>query len=114
MCSESLCIQQRNQKLEAAQLRCPLRSRWIVFFFALSLNVTSVAQLKQIDPAKLPRDQRAQSAYASAQKVEFMAHSWSPSWHYDTPKEEVASLLALSLHELQSTELASQDNEDLA
>lgn len=89
------------------------RRRWIVFFSTFLLSADVCAQLRQINPAKLPQDERVQTAYSNVRPIESMAHSWSPTWAYDTPKTQVASLLASSLRDLRSAEPAAPQNEEL-
>lgn len=88
--------------------------RWLIAFigtFFLGTNVC--AQLHQIDLAKLPQDAGVRTAYSNVEAVEFMAHSWSPTWSYSVPKTEVASKLSLSLAELRSAQTHAQQNEEL-
>jgi hypothetical protein len=42
-----------------------------------------------------------------------MAHNWSSTWAYDTPKTQVVSLLSSSLRDLRSAETAAPQNEEL-
>jgi hypothetical protein len=89
------------------------RRRWIVFVSTLLLSADLCAQLRQINPAKLPQDERVQTAYSNVRPIESMAHNWSPTWAYDTPKTQVASLLTSSLRDLRSAETAAPQNEEL-
>jgi hypothetical protein len=90
------------------------RLSWILFFcasFLISNNVC--AQLRHIDSTKLPQDERVQKAYSSLLPIEHFAHSWSQSWEYDTPKQQVVSLLTSSLHDLKLAEASAPQNEEL-
>ncbi|MFI5098662.1 MAG: hypothetical protein ACHQT6_11880 [Candidatus Acidiferrales bacterium] len=89
------------------------RRRWIVFFSTFLLSANVCAQLRQINPAKLPQGQRVQTTYSNVRPIESMAHSWSSTWTYDTPKTQVASLLTSSLRDLRSAEIAAPQNEEL-
>jgi hypothetical protein len=87
--------------------------RWIILFSTFSLGADVCAQLRQIDPAKFPEDQRVQTVFSKVRPIEYMAHSWSSTWSYDTPKTQVASLLRSSLHDLRSAEASAPQNEEL-
>ncbi len=90
------------------------RLSWILLFgitFLLSRDVC--AQLRQIDSAKLPQDERIQTTYARLLPIEHFARTWSNSWAYDTPKQQVVSLLTSSLHDLRSAEATAPQNEEL-
>src|SRR5258708_22029490 len=89
------------------------RRRWIVFFSAFLLSASAGAQFRQIDPAKLPQDQRVRAAYSGVQAVESMAHRWSPKWTYNTPKDQVVAQLTSGLNDLRSAETAAPGNEEL-
>lgn len=71
------------------------------------------AQLSQIDPAKLPQDERVKGAYSKVATVESLARNWSPNWNFDTPKEQVVSVLTTSLADLRSAEAGSPENSEL-
>jgi len=82
--------------------------------FAVSLSGTDArAQLRHIDPAKLPQDGRIQKIYSDLLPVEPMVHSWSSTWSHATPKEQVTSLLASSLHDLKVAETENPKNAEL-
>jgi hypothetical protein len=49
---------------------------WVAFLSTFFLSADLCAQLRQIDPAKLPQDQPVQTAYSSFRSIESMAHSW--------------------------------------
>lgn len=89
------------------------RRSWIMLFAALLLSGAGHAQLSQIDPAKLPQDERVKAAYSRALPVESLARDWSPNWAHDTPKEQVVSILASSFHDLRSAETSAPENEEL-
>lgn len=86
---------------------------WALFFGGLFLGGAVHAQLRQIDPEKLPQDEHVKSAYLSLLPVEPLARAWSPKWAHDTPKEQVVSLLKASLHDLNSAEIVAPENEEL-
>jgi hypothetical protein len=86
---------------------------WAIFLVGFMCSGTGYAQLAQINPSKLPQDQRVKAAYSSASSVESMARIWSPNWTYDTPKERVVSILSSSLQDLRSAEAASPENTEL-
>ena len=88
-------------------------SRWIALVWSvLAIGTSAAAQLKEIDPAKLPQDSRVQSAYKHVLPIESLAREWSPKWSYATPKEQVVSVLNSSLKELNSTEAEAAQNEE--
>jgi len=87
---------------------------WLVLFSAFLLSTDISAQLRHINPLKLPQDKPVQAAYSTVRSIEYMAHSWSPTWSYDTPKSQVASQLKASLTDLRSAVTASPQNEELA
>ena len=87
--------------------------RWIILFSTCSLCANVCAQLRQIEPSKFPEDQRVQTVFSKVSPIEYMAHGWSSTWGYDTPKTEVASLLRSSLHDLRSAEASAPQNEEL-
>jgi len=90
------------------------RLLWFVFIITTLFPGSVVfAQIRQIDPKKLPHDERVQAAYSDALAIEPMAHSWSDKWTRDTPKERVASELASDLHDLRSAEIAAPHDEEL-
>jgi hypothetical protein len=89
------------------------RLRWVVLFAGFLLSADVDAQLRQIDPAKLPQDPRVQSVFTNVRTIEYMAHSWSIKWSYDRPKNQVASLLKSSLGDLRSVEATVPQNEEL-
>jgi hypothetical protein len=84
-----------------------------MLFAALLLSRASYAQLRQIDQAKLPQDDRVKAAYSSVLPVESLTRAWSPNWSHDTPKEQVVSILASSLHDLRAAETSAAENEEL-
>ena len=86
---------------------------WITLFSTVLLSATVNAQLRQIDPAKLPDDQRVRLALSNVKPIEYMAHSWSSTWSYDRPKPQVASLLASSLRDIRSAKASAPQNEEL-
>ncbi len=77
------------------------------------LSVRASAQLRQINSARLPQDQRVQAAYSDLLPIEPMVRNWSPRWSFDTPKKQVASLLTSSLRDLESAGTAAPQNEEL-
>ena len=77
------------------------------------LDLTTYAQLSQINPAKLPRSENTRAAYSNLIPVEPMARNWSPKWPYGIPKTQVTSILMSSLHELRSAQNAEPQNEEL-
>lgn len=83
----------------------------IILSLTFSLGTDVCAQLGQIDPAKLPKDQQIQTAFSNVRPIEFMAHNWSSKWGYDMPKTQVASLLNSSLRDLRSSVAAPQNEE---
>src|SRR5215510_15722864 len=86
---------------------------WILLLSVVLLNANVRAQLRQIDPAKLPQDERVQKAYSNALRVESFAHNWSAKWTYETPKEQVVSVLTSSLRDLKPMAAAAGQNEEL-
>jgi hypothetical protein len=90
-----------------------MHRNWIILFAAILPCAVGHAQLRQIDPGKLPPDEHVKAAYSRVLPVESLTRSWSPKWAYDTPKEEVVSTLASSLHDLRSAEASAPENEEL-
>jgi hypothetical protein len=89
--------------------------KWLILLLnaTLLLGTEVCAQLRNIDPAKLPQDERIQTAYSSLLPIEPMVRGWTNSWTYDTPKQQVVALLTSSLHDLRSAEATAPQNEEL-
>jgi len=88
-------------------------SRWIALVCSIVLIAGgAVAQLKEIDAAKLPQNPKVRFAYEQVLPIESLARQWSPKWPYATPKEQVVSVLKSSLEELNSAETAAAQNEE--
>lgn len=86
--------------------------RWTVALaFLAAGNV--FAQLREIDSAKLPSDEKVQRAYSRVLPIEAYARNWSTQWRYPVPKGKVAAALKASLHDLESAETATTGNEEL-
>ena len=82
-------------------------------FLTLLLVASASAQIRQINPTKLPRTSRVQDVYSSLPSVEPMARNWNSTWPFDTPKAQVVSLLSSSLRELRSSAPDAPQNEEL-
>lgn len=83
---------------------------------ALSLllaNLPSVAQVRDIDPAKLPQTPAVQSAYRTAQDLEPYANAWTLHWNYDIPESQVQDKLADAVGILSEALAADPNNHDL-
>ena len=102
-------MSRRNSKVVSLAI---LRT-WMILFVSLLCSRAGHAQLSQIDPAKLPQNERVQDAFSKALSVESMARNWNADWHFDTPKQQVASILISSLQDLQSAEAGSPKNSEL-
>ncbi len=91
-----------------------IRSR-LIFMLLVLLLITrpALAGLKDIRTDKLPQDESIQKAYTEAVSVEEFSRDWSDSWHYDTPKDAVASALKDSLEKLQQALVSAPDNSEL-
>lgn len=89
------------------------RRGWIMLFVSLLPSGAAYAQLQQIDPAKLPPDERVKTILAKVSPLEPLIRGWSPNWTYDTPKEHVVSTLTSSLQDLRSLEEAAPGNEEI-
>jgi hypothetical protein len=87
--------------------------RWVALSAILLASASINAQLRQIDTAKLPQEQRVQKAYSNALSLEPMVRDWRAQWDFETPKKKVVGLLKSSLHDLQSAEAAAPENEEL-
>lgn len=86
---------------------------WMILFASLLPSGASYAQLAQINPAKLPQDERVKTAYSRVLPVESLARNWNPNWASDTPKEQVVSILTSSLDDLRSVETVAPENAEL-
>lgn len=84
----------------------------LLIFFLGAFSANACAQLRQIDPTKLPQDQRVQTVLSKVRPIEHMAHNWEEQWRYDTPKTQVASLLSSSLKDLRSVGNSASENEE--
>jgi hypothetical protein len=82
----------------------------MMLFASLLSGGAGYAQLAQINPAKLPQDERVKTAYSKVLRVESLARNWSPNWAFDTPKEQVVSIITSSLQDLRSAETAAPEN----
>jgi len=88
--------------------------RWLALAAALLLITTpSQASLKDIRTERLPQEKAIQQVCADVAAVEEFVRDWSDKWRYETPKEQVASLLKASLDELQKALAAAPNNEEL-
>lgn len=86
---------------------------WTMVFVCLLCAWNGCAQLSQINPAKLPQDERVRGAYSTVATVEPLARNWSPKWNFDTPKKQVVSVLTTTLADLRSAETGSPENSEL-
>jgi tetratricopeptide (TPR) repeat protein len=84
-----------------------------VVVLVLLTGIDAGAGVRNIRRANLPSDPAVQSAYDDVAKVESMVQSWSSSWQYATPKEDVIARLGLSLKALQEAAERSPDNGEL-
>ena len=73
----------------------------------------AIASLSDIHIEKLPQQDSVREAMAEASAVAQFAQSWSDKWHYQTPKDQVASQLRDSLDKLQKAIAAAPDNPEL-
>jgi hypothetical protein len=85
----------------------------MMLFASLLSGGAGYAQLAQINPAKLPQDERVKTAYSKVLRVESLARNWSPNWAFDTPKEQVVSIITSSLQDLRSAETAAPENAEV-
>lgn len=86
---------------------------WMLLLINLLCCGAGYAQLRQINPAKLPQDERVKAAYSKILPVESLARDGSPNWTSDTPKGQVVSILTSSLQELRLAETGSPENTEL-
>ena len=71
----------------------PRPARIIALAFTV-VSLPCIAQVKDIDAAKLPQSPAVQAAYRSAQNLERYADTWTVNWNYDIPKAQVQDKLA--------------------
>lgn len=86
---------------------------WTMLLVCLLCAWDGRAQLSQINPVQLPQDEQVKDAYSKVATVESLARNWSSNWTFDTPKEQVVSILTSSLADLRSAETKSPDNSEL-
>jgi hypothetical protein len=86
--------------------------RWLLAG-TLFVGQAAVSQLREIDPAKLPKDSATQSTYTYLAAYERYGQAWTNKWTYDVPKAEVVGAFTSSLSELTQAAKTSPDNHEL-
>jgi len=81
---------------------------------ALLLAAPSLAQLREIDAAKLPQDAAVQHAYKDLLPIEQYAQNWSQKWPYQIPQDQVVARFTLALATFQAAQKADPGNTELA
>jgi hypothetical protein len=59
----------------------------VVLFLTLGCALNTPAQVRQIDPTKLPQDASVQSAYTDLLPIDEYARNYAQRWPYAVPKE---------------------------
>jgi hypothetical protein len=90
----------------------PSAARIIGLVFSV-VSLPCIAQVKDIDVAKLPQNPAVQAAYRSAQDLEPYANTWSPKWNYDIPEVQVQDKLADDLGILAKSLQSDPSNHEL-
>ena len=90
----------------------PRPARIIALAFIV-VSLPCIAQVKDIDAAKLPQSPAVQAAYRSAQNLEPYADTWNLNWNYDIPKAQVQDKLADDLGILTKALQAEPSNHEL-
>ena len=90
----------------------PRPARIIALAFTV-VSLPCIAQVKDIDAAKLPQSPAVQAAYRSAQNLERYADTWTVNWNYDIPKAQVQDKLADDLGILTKALQSDPSNHEL-
>ena len=86
-----------------------LRTVPLAFLFATS----ALAQVRQIDRAKLPQNKAVQQAYADLLPIDQFAQTAEAKWHFPVPKDDVAARFSAALRTLQRQQELAPDNKEL-
>jgi len=91
-------------------MKCP--PRFLALLFLQSL-VSAYAQIRQIDPVKLPQDPAVQQTYTDLLPIDQFARAYEQSWRFPVPKLEVASRLQRGLDTLVAAQKKNPGNAEL-
>ena len=72
-----------------------------------------MAQVRQIDRAKLPQNKPVQQAYTDLLPIDQFAQTAEAKWHFSVPKDEVAAHFSAALRTLQRQQELAPDNKEL-
>ncbi len=80
---------------------------------ALLFATSALAQVRQIDRAKLPQNKPVQQAYADLLPIDQFAQTSEAKWHFPVPKDDVAARFSAALRTLQRQQELAPDNKEL-
>lgn len=87
--------------------------RPVVLLLALGCALNVLAQVRQIDRAKLPQDASVQNAYADLLPIDEYARNYAQRWPYPVPKEQVVLRFTTALHALEAAQRSAPGNGEL-
>ena len=87
--------------------------RLVALTAALLATTSASAQLREIDPAKLPPEPTIRHVYDDLLPIEDFARTFESTWRFPTPRTEVLDRLRSDLSLLQTAQKAHPDNAEL-